>query len=223
MAGKGFSQAPHVPETVGRGAAARCCWISPLTLRSLSRPAGCWSRRAAWTSGSASGREARGFRVAHPGRSGAGRASLAGAGGTRARSAAPGSGGRALGQPAGVAERMWRNYPERGAPRGPPPGCDDRSRARWPLGHGRGARLRLAQALRRCLLTRNPHERGGRVHFFCAAPNALVFYLGQLASSLGSVVLYEFAFRVQGDSLGATSRSIELPPPGEATGVPDGF
>jgi hypothetical protein len=82
--------------------------------------------------------------------------------------------------------------------------------------------LRLAQALLPRLLPRKPHERGGRVHFFCAVPNALVFYLGQLASSLGSVVLYEFAFKVQGN-FGSYSRSIELPPPGEATGVPDGF
>ncbi len=34
------------------------------------------------------------------------------------------------------------------------------------------------------LRRRRPHERAGRVHFFCACPNALSFYLGQLASSL---------------------------------------
>jgi len=75
--------------------------------------------------------------------------------------------------------------------------------------------LRLAQALMPRLQTRLPHERGGRVHFFCAAPNAFTFYLGQLASSLGRVVLYEFAFGAV-DSFGRYQQSIELPPPDEA-------
>jgi hypothetical protein len=80
--------------------------------------------------------------------------------------------------------------------------------------------LRLAQALLPRVRRRRPHERGGRVHFFCAAPNALVFYLGQLASSLERVVLYEFAYKVEG-SYGRYQKSIELPPPGEAQRVPE--
>jgi CHAT domain-containing protein/CBASS immunity sensor of nucleotide second messenger signals len=82
--------------------------------------------------------------------------------------------------------------------------------------------LRLAQALLPRVRQRRPHEREGRVHFFCAAPNALVFYLGQLASSLERVVLYEFPFRVEG-SYGRYQKSIELPPPGEAKRIPEGW
>jgi hypothetical protein len=82
--------------------------------------------------------------------------------------------------------------------------------------------LRLAQALLPRLQPRKPHERGGRVHVFCSAPNALVFYLGQLASSLGTVVLYEFPYKAK-DPFGRYQRSIELPPPGEAAQIPDGF
>jgi SMODS-associated and fused to various effectors sensor domain/CHAT domain len=82
--------------------------------------------------------------------------------------------------------------------------------------------LRLAQALLPRVRRRFPHEREGRVHFFCSAPNALVFYLGQLASSLERVVLYEFPFRIEG-SFGRYQKSIELPPPSEARGVPAGW
>lgn len=82
--------------------------------------------------------------------------------------------------------------------------------------------LRLAQAVISRVRTKRPHERGGRVHFFCAAPNALVFYLGQLAASLERSVLYEFPFRIEG-SYGKYQKSIELPPPGEAKGVPEGW
>jgi hypothetical protein len=82
--------------------------------------------------------------------------------------------------------------------------------------------LRLAQALLPRLQPRHPHERGGRVHFFCAAPNALMFYLGQLASSLGRIVLYEYPFRAA-DAYGRYQKSIELPPPGEVRRVPEGW
>lgn len=81
--------------------------------------------------------------------------------------------------------------------------------------------LRLAQALLP-RLQRRPHERGGRVHLFCAAPNALVFYLGQLASFLGKISLYEFAFKAD-DNFGRYRESIELPPPGEVQKVPEGW
>ncbi|HEX7185466.1 MAG TPA: SAVED domain-containing protein [Thermoanaerobaculia bacterium] len=82
--------------------------------------------------------------------------------------------------------------------------------------------LRLAQALLPRVRQKHPHERGGRVHLFCAAPNALVFYLGQLASSLEKVVLYEFPFRAEG-AFGRYQKSIELPPPGEAPQLPPGW
>jgi hypothetical protein len=54
--------------------------------------------------------------------------------------------------------------------------------------------LRLAQTLLPVLRERRPHERGGCVHIFGAAPNALMFYLGQLSRSLGPIVLYEHPF-----------------------------
>lgn len=54
--------------------------------------------------------------------------------------------------------------------------------------------LRLAQALVPRLRERQPRERSGGLHLFCAGPNALLVYLGQLSRSLGEIVLYEFAF-----------------------------
>jgi hypothetical protein len=72
--------------------------------------------------------------------------------------------------------------------------------------------LRLAQALLPLLHARLPHERGGCVHFFCSAPDAFVFYLGQLASSLGKIILYEHPFQEE-NAYGWYQRSIELPPP----------
>jgi hypothetical protein len=80
--------------------------------------------------------------------------------------------------------------------------------------------LRLAEALISRVRMRRPHERDGRLHFFCSAPNAFVFYLGQLASSLGRIVLYEFPFKMEG-AFGRYQKSIELPPPSEARRVPE--
>jgi tetratricopeptide (TPR) repeat protein len=71
--------------------------------------------------------------------------------------------------------------------------------------------LRLSQELLARLQRRAPHARNGALHFFFAAPNALLFYLGQLAHSLGRIVTYEYAFRSQ-DSYGRYQRAIELPP-----------
>lgn len=68
--------------------------------------------------------------------------------------------------------------------------------------------LRLAQTLLPRLRRRAPHERRGTLHLFCAAPNALLFYLGQLARFIDRIVLYEYA-----GSFGRYERSIELPPP----------
>jgi hypothetical protein len=82
--------------------------------------------------------------------------------------------------------------------------------------------LRLAHALLPRLRHRLPQEREGTVHVFCAAPNALTFYLGQLASSLPRVVLYEFPFKAE-DAFGRYQRSIELPPPEERKRVPKGW
>jgi hypothetical protein len=74
--------------------------------------------------------------------------------------------------------------------------------------------LRLAQSLLARVRQRQPHERSGRVHVFAAAPNALVFYLGQLSRSFGRIVLYEHPF---GDpnAWGKYQPSIELAKPGK--------
>ncbi|HEX4960993.1 MAG TPA: SAVED domain-containing protein [Thermoanaerobaculia bacterium] len=82
--------------------------------------------------------------------------------------------------------------------------------------------LRLAHDLFPRLRRRRPHERAGRVHIFCAAPNALTFYLGQLASALPGIVLYEYPFGAK-DAYGRYQKSIELPPPGEVKTVPKGW
>jgi len=79
--------------------------------------------------------------------------------------------------------------------------------------------LRLAQALLPRLRERHPHEREGCLHLFCAGPNALVFYLGQLARSFESLALYEFPFGAK-RSFGRYQRSIELPPPDERDEIP---
>jgi len=79
--------------------------------------------------------------------------------------------------------------------------------------------LRLAQALLHRLQQRQAHERSGCLHLFCAGPNALLFYLGQLSRSFESIALYEFPFGAQGN-FGRYQRSIELPPPKERQPIP---
>ena len=75
--------------------------------------------------------------------------------------------------------------------------------------------LHLTETLLPRLRQRAPEEQEGRLHVFFAGPNAFQFYLGQLARSLGPVVLYEYDFEKQG-AQGQYTRSIELPPPAEA-------
>ncbi|MCP4654127.1 MAG: CHAT domain-containing protein [bacterium] len=82
--------------------------------------------------------------------------------------------------------------------------------------------LRLAQALVHRVRQRRPHERGGRLHLFGSAPNAFLFYLGQLSRSFGRVVLYEYPFGIP-ESYGRYQRSIELPPPDEVAQLPPGW
>lgn len=82
--------------------------------------------------------------------------------------------------------------------------------------------LRLAQSLLRRVSRRRPIERGGRLHLFGAGPNAFFFYFGQIARSLGHVVLYEFAFD-RPDLPRRYQKSIELPPPEDAQELPPGW
>jgi hypothetical protein len=58
--------------------------------------------------------------------------------------------------------------------------------------------------------SRTNKERQGQLHIFAAAPNALVFFLGQLARSFGSCILYEYAFET--NALGAYQPSLSFPP-----------
>jgi hypothetical protein len=51
--------------------------------------------------------------------------------------------------------------------------------------------LQLAQDLALAIRRRSPEERAATLHLFAAAPNALLFYLGQLGRSFGTVQLYE--------------------------------
>jgi hypothetical protein len=55
--------------------------------------------------------------------------------------------------------------------------------------------LQLAQWLVRKIRQRSAWERKGTLHLFIAAPNAFVFFLGQLSRSFGPVQLYEHDFQ----------------------------
>jgi hypothetical protein len=69
--------------------------------------------------------------------------------------------------------------------------------------------LELTQQLVPRAARRTPAERAGTLHLFAAAPNALLFYLGQLAHGLGRTTMYEYDF----DSLrpGAYTSSLTFP------------
>ncbi|MHC0068683.1 SAVED domain-containing protein [Nostoc sp. UIC 10890] len=54
-------------------------------------------------------------------------------------------------------------------------------------------------------------ERQGVLHIFIAAPNALVFFIGQLARSFGSCIVYEYDF--DRNIPGAYQPSLKFPPP----------
>ncbi|HSH80375.1 MAG TPA: SAVED domain-containing protein [Herpetosiphonaceae bacterium] len=58
---------------------------------------------------------------------------------------------------------------------------------------------------------RTGEERRGVVHIFAAAPNALLFFLGQMARSFGRCTLYEYDFET--NALGGYHESLSFPPP----------
>ncbi len=70
--------------------------------------------------------------------------------------------------------------------------------------------FRLAEAILHRVRQRPSSESGGTVHLFAAAPNALLFFLGQLWQGLGPIQLYEHDFF--SGRLGDYSPSILLPP-----------
>jgi len=56
---------------------------------------------------------------------------------------------------------------------------------------------------------RSTLERGAKLHLFWAAPNAFIFFFGQVARNLGSCVLYEYDF--DSGAPGAYQPSLSLP------------
>jgi hypothetical protein len=70
--------------------------------------------------------------------------------------------------------------------------------------------LRLAEVLASRLGSRTAQERYGVLHLFAAAPNALLFFLGQLSYGFGRIQLYEHDF--ESGLPGAYIPSILLPP-----------
>jgi hypothetical protein len=74
--------------------------------------------------------------------------------------------------------------------------------------------LHLADDVAYRAMQRTPQERRGTLHLFAAAPNAFLFYLGQLARPFGRVQLYEFGLD---DTKwpGQYVPSLVLPPPGD--------
>ena len=69
--------------------------------------------------------------------------------------------------------------------------------------------LALAEDLAAKIRRRTVHEHDGVLHLFISAPNALLFYLGQLARDFGPVQLYEFEFG--SGKRGAYLPSLRLP------------
>ncbi len=70
--------------------------------------------------------------------------------------------------------------------------------------------LRLAQSLCRIIEARSLEERSGTLHLFIAAPNAVVFFLGQMARGLGRIQLYDHDLDARGVR-GAYIPAFELP------------
>ncbi|MCP5058328.1 MAG: SAVED domain-containing protein [bacterium] len=69
--------------------------------------------------------------------------------------------------------------------------------------------IAIADELARRLKARSIRERAARLHIFAAAPNALMFMLGQLAKGGGHITLYEFDF--EGLEGGGYKPSLTVP------------
>lgn len=68
----------------------------------------------------------------------------------------------------------------------------------------------LAQVIAQAIKQRSAQERGAVLNIFAAAPNGVMFFLGQLARDFGRCVLYEHDFG--SSAAGAYHPSIFLPP-----------
>jgi SMODS-associated and fused to various effectors sensor domain len=70
------------------------------------------------------------------------------------------------------------------------------------------------------LLKRRPRdERAAALHIFASAPNAFMFFLGQMAKGFGPCTMYEYDF--DSNALGAYQASISFPPRSEAIASPE--
>lgn len=69
--------------------------------------------------------------------------------------------------------------------------------------------MQIAQSLRQAFRERTPREHEGVLHLFAAAPNAILFFLGQLCRRIGPVQLYEYDFDTRRP--GAYTPSIRTP------------
>lgn len=74
----------------------------------------------------------------------------------------------------------------------------------------------LATQLHQYLKDHTGNRTQRRLHLFIAAPNAFVFYFGQLARSLGQVQLYEYDFEAAGHGTYEPSLALPIPAAEEA-------
>ncbi len=77
----------------------------------------------------------------------------------------------------------------------------------------------LVEELAALLKGRTREERTSKLHIFASAPNAFMFYLGQMAKGFGQCTMYEYDF--DNNALGAYQASISFPPPAEALASPE--
>ena len=76
--------------------------------------------------------------------------------------------------------------------------------------HGADHAVGLADSLQSVIFDlRKRVSAKGRLHILAAAPNALLFFLGQRARALGPITLYEFDF--EGTRGGSYTKSLEVP------------
>jgi len=86
---------------------------------------------------------------------------------------------------------------------GPTPG-------QWSVSSGVHAGQLAEQLVAHLRACRSALERQGKLHLFTAAPNGFMFFLGQLARSLGTCLLYEYD--LERNVLGAYHPSFLFPP-----------
>jgi hypothetical protein len=79
--------------------------------------------------------------------------------------------------------------------------------------------LMLAEDLASLLKLRTREERAAKLHIFASAPNAFMFFVGQMAKGFGQCTMYEYDF--DSNELGAYQASISFPPPPEALASPE--